>query len=252
MFSGLQISWIDAFFVAVLPAVAFYLYRQLPGLGGRRTLTRVTHLVPDASGTWLHVFGAERLMPEDGVSSDVWYHLMVEPRSGRWVSGAGAQGPDLKLRSAFVDQSMAGLAPVLGFAPALAKGGELDVTMDGPTADARPLKPPRKQPRPIRLAISASPPREMRISQACRATLHIDGKAISSHQFAALPECGFEARTLSKCAVGFFSYVGTSFPSIAARLVAIDLNTGAVLFDVPCRYRASAQPFGANLQRQVG
>lgn len=239
MSSLFQIGSFTLLGVAGAALVTYLARRRTPGAGGGATLTRVTHLIPDASGTWMHVFGAQRLMPEYGDSSDVWYHMMVEPRSGRWVAGASAPGPDLDLTSPFVTRSMTQLAETLGFEPQLRPGAKLTLVVEGPRDHAETVRGPKRAVPTEGVVVVTGPERDARPTRACTATFYHRGQPVGSHAFAAIGGARFVARALGEVRVGFLSYVGMSFTDVTAHLVAFDLDSGAVLFDVPCRHRGT-------------
>lgn len=74
----------------------------------RRRLTWMPAMVPDENGRFLHIFGAERISPEDGDSYDIFHHRLFDTRSFTILQGASQKGSDLELDSPFVDRSLAG------------------------------------------------------------------------------------------------------------------------------------------------
>lgn len=234
-----SIGWYVGLAIVSSGAIA-YVARAL----GRRAaaslpLTRVTHLVPDASGSWMHVFGARRLMPEHGDSSDLWCHMMVEPRTGRWVHGASAPGADLDLDSPFVDRSMAVLATALGFEPRMQKGQRLALVVHEADSDAETVADRRRRVAEDGVVVRVGAQRDARATQICTLSLYRAAAVVGTHSVDAIAGAGFVARALVDAHVALVSYVGFAYTEPQARVVASDVDHGTVLFDVPCCYRSS-------------
>jgi hypothetical protein len=73
-------------------------------------LDLVEHLIPDAGGRYLHVFGRKTYMPDHGDSFSVYHHLLFDVDTRECISGDKLRGEDLELDSPFVAASMAGLS----------------------------------------------------------------------------------------------------------------------------------------------
>jgi hypothetical protein len=89
-----------------------------------RLLTWLQFFVPDGSGRFLHIFGAERVMPEDGESFDIWHHRLFDLNTLTFHAGEKQRGDDLELDSPFVKRSMDALGKQVGFRLTLGQPAE--------------------------------------------------------------------------------------------------------------------------------
>lgn len=194
---------------------------------GAWTLTRLTHLAPDAQSGWLHVLGAQRTLPEYGDGVDRWVHVLVEPRTGQWHVGGRSVGGDPDFSAAMVTQSLATLQATLGWRPQPTQGGKLHVLVRKPddVAGAEPT---------TGLVVAVGPRLREPPTQPCVATLVVDGHPRGTHTFEALADARFFGRILQEARVVVFTYVGAHLGDPQAHLVAFDLDTGTVLFDRVC------------------
>ncbi len=77
-------------------------------------LTFIQFFVPDGGGRFLHLFGANRVMPENGDSFDIWHHRLFDLEALSFISGEKQRGNDLELNSPFVKRSVESLSRQLG------------------------------------------------------------------------------------------------------------------------------------------
>ena len=102
-------------------AIVFWSVRRAP-------LDLVDHLILDAGGHYLHVFGQKTYMPDDGDSFSVFHHLVLDLKTRQWHAGAKQRGENLDLDSPFVLRSLDGLSKRLGTTLSLSrrKRGDAD------------------------------------------------------------------------------------------------------------------------------
>lgn len=54
----------------------------------------------------IHVFGADRRMPEDGESYDIWHHRLIDTKDYSVVHGIKQTGNDFNIRSPFAQRAL--------------------------------------------------------------------------------------------------------------------------------------------------
>jgi hypothetical protein len=76
-------------------------------------LTFAEYFMKDKSGSFIHILGARRIMPENGDSFDIFEHYVLDLQELKFTKGGSQQGKNLDLRSEFVKRSMAQLSQKL-------------------------------------------------------------------------------------------------------------------------------------------
>lgn len=174
--------------VAVLVPMLYFLRPKA------RLLTFVQFFVPDGSGRFLHVFGSERRMPDDGESFDVWYHRVLDVEKLVFYQGESKRGDDLELDSPFVKRSMAQLSGELGVELSLgSEAQDVDDQEDPDENDQYALRSPHP-PMVYREGTESDTVKPKHIPKSCilvnqisseperfRISLRRDGAEVASH-----------------------------------------------------------------------
>jgi hypothetical protein len=89
-----------------------------------RHLTYVTYFRRDLrSPELIHLFGANRCMPEDGDSFDIWRHLVIDIHSFEVTPGLEQRGNDFSIKSAFAKRALEAMSQ------------QMNKPLDAPTDD---------------------------------------------------------------------------------------------------------------------
>lgn len=111
------------FSVLIMGGMFYFMRRKMSA----RPITYVEHFIRDQSGRHLHIFGAQRIMPDEGESFDIWHHRIFDLTKLTFFPGDSLRGEKLELDSPFVIQSLQKLSAAVGFNLALGEdSGRID------------------------------------------------------------------------------------------------------------------------------
>lgn len=96
--------------IPVLAVVFFIVMKRKK----REPLTYAEFFINDASGKYIHILGARRVMPENGDSFDIYEHYLLDMQTLKLIKGDSQRGKSLDLKSEFVKRSMANLSALTG------------------------------------------------------------------------------------------------------------------------------------------
>ncbi len=219
----------------------------------RRRLTWMPAMVPDENGRFLHLFGAERISPEDGDSFDIFHHRLFDMRDFRVLQGASQKGDDLELDSPFVTRSLAGFQESLGVLLRPIRDYEYkDVGDDHEAPPARPGEAATNEIPPI----PKGPVVEVRSSDESdtkkpkglpafgviffeneetrrfRAEVYRDGRRLAVHSMLGDPDYFCHKFYDASTDRLFFTYNKKNYAGMA--IAVLDMKTGALLCDKFC------------------
>lgn len=180
----------DLVLVIGIPLVFTAVFVLLLVRGHRHApLDLVEHLIPDAGGRYLHVFGQKTYMPDDSDSFSVFHHLLLDLDTRECIAGDKRRGEDLDLDSPFVAASMEALSARLGTTLALSRKKKRDAAdPEGglPIITQKATHTDTERPKPlpdnavILWTVSETPPRfdlEFRRDGTSRARWSLRGRA---------------------------------------------------------------------------
>lgn len=227
--------------IAALTTVVFFFTIRRGREPWRRRLTWMPAMVPDENGRFLHIFGAERISPEDGDSFDIFHHRLFELQTFRIRQGASQKGDDLELDSPFVNRSLDGFRDTLGAILRPIRDYEYkDVTEDeeegavfsrGPVVEVRNAnETDTRKPRP-------APPFsvlffENEEARQFRAEVYRDGRKLADHSMKGDPDYFCHKFYDPSTERLYFTYNKNDLAGMAISV--LDMKTGALLCDKFC------------------
>ncbi len=201
-----------------------------------RKLTWLVGLIPDENSEYLHIFGAERVAPEEGDSFDIFHHRLFHLKNFTIVQGDTQKGTDLELDSPFVERSVKRLRSELGviLSPLTDyKYAEQDEEPEpnypsGPVIQERDTNESDtvKSELPPRLGVVFFMDKE---KEYFRLEVYRDGSKISEHGMKGIADYFRFNYFDTNREILFFTYSKGSYSGMA--IAAVDMKSGVLLCD---------------------